>query len=59
MRTTELWEVRCVCGADISSAEPSFRCRTCGRHGIIERPDCLMRGPIPPDDTLSAKEEAA
>ncbi len=58
MRATEQWEVTCVCGADIVTTRPMFRCRTCGRHGIIERPDCALRGGVPPDTTLTTREEA-
>lgn len=56
MRTTELWEVRCVCGHEISSPTPRFVCRTCGRHGSIERPDCRLRGAIPTDESITARE---
>ena len=56
MRTTEQWEVRCVCGSEISSPTPSFRCRTCGRHGRCERPDAMLRWEPTEDETLSERE---
>lgn len=57
MRTTELWEVTCVCGADVSSPTPDFVCRTCGRHGRVERPDCGMALDLT-DRTISEREGA-
>lgn len=59
MRLTELWEGRCLCGAEVSTASPSFVCRKCGRGGRFERPECQQRITVPPDDTLSAREEVA
>ena len=56
MRLTELWEGRCVCGADVSSPKPDFICRKCGRGGRFERPECRLRWEPTSDTTLSERE---
>lgn len=55
MRLTELWQVKCICGAAINSPTPEFTCLKCGRRGICMREDSAT-GTMPADSTISERE---
>lgn len=55
MRLTELWEVRCVCGAKISSPTRECICEACHRAARFERPDDDMVLDLT-DRTISERE---
>jgi len=56
MRETSQYELECICGQHIVTAEPTFQCPKCHRRGEIEWQAKL---PVKPKDNLREMRRTA